>query len=228
MTRNIQVEIDKLKKHILYLGTAVEENLRKAMKSLNNRDTELAREVKEADHDIDRIEIDVEEECLRILALHQPVASDLRFLVTVLKVNNDLERIGDLAAKIADKVQLLSTNYFPAPLSEESELAEMFRGMYEKTTAMLKMSLDAFVNEDADLAYKILISDDEVDTAKRAIRNQLEDIIQKDPAQHIHLAKLLGVSRCLERIADHCTNIAEDLIYMMQGMIVRHYDVNKE
>lgn len=225
MARNIQTEIDKLKKRILYLGTEVEENVQRAVKSLIQRDKELASEVVEKDIEIDRIEIDVEEECLRVLALHQPVAGDLRFLVTVLKINNDLERIGDLAAKIADKVLLLSKIDAVKASAKGIQIPDIFEDMYEKTIWMLKKCLDAFVNEDSDLAYKVCLTDDEVDDAKRIIREQLEEIIQKDPSQQVYLAKVLGVARCLERIGDHCTNIAEDLIYMMQGKIIRHHDV---
>ena len=225
MARNIQAEINKLKKRILYLGTEVEENVQRAVKSLIQKDQDLASQVVEKDIDIDRMEVDVEEECLRILALHQPVAGDLRFIVTVLKINNDLERIGDLAAKIADKVLLLS-KIEPTKASANGVLVpEIFHDMYEKTIWMFKKSLDAFVNEDSDLAYKVCLTDDEVDDAKRIIREQLEEIIQKDPSQQVYLGKLLGVARCLERMADHCTNIAEDLIYMMQGKIIRHHDV---
>ena len=105
------------------------------------------------------------------------------------------------------------------------QIPDIFEDMYEKTIWMLKSCLDAFVNEDADLAYKVCLTDDEVDMAKRVIREQLEEIIQKDPSQQLYLAKVLGVARSLERIADHCTNISEDLIYMMQGKIIRHHDV---
>jgi len=225
MPRTLQSEIDKLKKRMLYLGTEVEENVQRSVKSIMQHDTELATKVIKKDIDIDRLEIDVEEACLRILALYQPVAGDLRFLVTVLKINNDLERIGDLAAKISDKVLLLSEIDAAKAPGNGIQIPEIFQDMYEKTIWMLKSSLDAFVNEDADLAYKVCLTDDEVDEAKRIIREQLEEILQKDPTQHVYLAKVLSVARSLERIADHCTNICEDLIYMMQGKIIRHHDV---
>lgn len=223
MPRIIQKEIEKLKNHMVALGTVVEENLQRAVKALFNKDTDLAARVIRIDkNEIDRQEIEVEEECLRIMALHQPVASDLRFLVTVLKINNDLERIGDLAAKIADKVILLREINPAAFTSQAMLMPEMFCEMYEKTLWMFRRTMDAFVGEDTDLAYRVCLTDDEVDDAKQAIRLELEEIITRNPDQHVYLAKLLGVARGMERIADHCTSICEDIIYMAQGRIVRH------
>jgi len=223
MAHNIQTEIETLKGHIVYLSTVVEENMQCAIKALVEKNPDLAYQVMQTDKcEIDHIEIDVEQECLRIMALHQPVASDLRFLVTVLKVNSDLERIGDLVAKIADKVLLLY-NADPAQfLSDSMQIPDMFNGMFDKTVWMFRQTMEAFVNEDTDLAYKVCLADDEVDQAKRAIYRELEESIMNDPAQQVYLAKLLSVARSTERIADHCTNICEDIIYMQQGRIVRH------
>ena len=224
MAKNIHTEIEKLKNQIVYLGTAVQENMQKSVKALWGKNPEMARQVIDRDKgEIDSFEINVEEECLRLLALHQPVAGDLRFIVTVLKINNDLERIGDLAAKIADKVLLL---YAVDPVrfaSDTMQIPEMFNAMFEKTVWMFHNTMDAFVNEDTDLAYKVCLEDDEVDRAKGEIRTQMEEIILHDPTQHVYLAKLISVARSLERIADHCTNICEDIIYMAQGRIVRHH-----
>lgn len=224
MAKNIQTEIEKLKNQIVYLGTAVQENLQKAVKALWEKNPDLARQVIETDKaEIDNMEISVEEECLRLLALHQPVAGDLRFIVTVLKIDNDLERIGDLAAKIADKVILLH-NIDPVKFTSDAmQIPEMFNAMFAKTISMFQNTMDAFVNEDTDLAYKVCLEDDEVDRAKGAIRREMEEIIMHDPAQQVYLAKLIGVARSMERIADHCTNICEDIIYMAQGKIVRHH-----
>lgn len=223
MAYNIQTERETLKRHIVYLGTMVEENLQCAIKSLVEKNHELAAQVMQTDKcEIDTLEIDIEQECLRIMALHQPVACDLRFLVTVLKVNSDLERIGDLGAKIADKVLLLykaDPAYF---LSDSMQLPELLTGMFEKTVWMFNQAMEAFVSEDTDLAYKVCLADDEVDQAKRAIYLDLEESIMKDPARQVYLAKLLSVARSTERIADHCTNICEDIIYMAQGRIIRH------
>ena len=223
MAHNIQKEIETLKGHIVYLSTVVEENMLCAIKALVEKNPGLAYQVMQTDKcEIDHLEIDVEQECLRIMALHQPVASDLRFLVTVLKVNSDLERIGDLVAKIADKVLLLykadPVQFFSAAM----QIPDMFNEMFDKTVWMFRQTLEAFVHEDTDLAYKVCLTDDEVDQFKRAIYRELEESIMSDPAQHVYLAKLLSVARSTERIADHCTNICEDIIYMQQGRIVRH------
>lgn len=223
MALNIQREITALRGHIVYLGTVVEENFQCAIKALLEKNPDLANQVKQTDRiEIDHIEIDVEKECLRIMALHQPVASDLRFLVTVLKVNSDLERIGDLVAKIADKVLLLY-NADPAMfLSESLQVPEKFHFMFDRTLWMFRQALEAFVNEDTDLAYKVCLADNEVDQAKLEIYGELENILLDEPTQQVYLAKLLSVARSTERIADHCTNICEDIIYMQQGKIIRH------
>jgi len=220
MKSEIEKGIIKLRDHLLLLGTEVEEGLIKAGRALGSVDSELARQVMEHDYEIDRLEISVEEECLRLMALYQPVAGDLRFLVTVLKINNDLERIGDLAAKIADKVVLLSGEN--ARHGRVVELAAGLTDMFNRTVSMVHDSLDAFVEEDADLAYRVCLEDDEVDQEKMAILERIEAILVEHPEDHPFMAKLLGVSRCLERIADHATNICEDIIYMLQGRIVRH------
>ncbi len=219
MARNLQAELDKLKERILLLGSMVEENVRNAIRAFLGNDLALAQQVKQRDDDIDETEISVEEECLRILALHQPVAGDLRFVVTVLKINNDLERIGDLGSKIAKKLLFLRReNKIHGAVTVPSELHDM----HEKTLRLLQSSLDAFVHEDPDLAYKVLVLDDEVDEAKHVIRRKLEEIQQQDPSQHVFLSSVLSITRSLERIGDHATNIAEDVIYMLQGRIIRH------
>ncbi len=219
MARNLQAELDKLKERILLLGSMVEENVRNAIRAFLGNDLALAQQVKQRDDDIDDTEISVEEECLRILALHQPVASDLRFVVTVLKINNDLERIGDLAANIAKKLLFLRREN---KIHDAVTVPEELHDMHEKTLRLLQYSLDAFVHEDADLAYKVLVLDDEVDEAKHVIRRKLENIQQQDPSQHVYLSSVLSITRSLERIGDHATNIAEDVIYMLQGRIIRH------
>jgi phosphate transport system protein len=224
MARNLQTEIEKLKNKIVYLGTSVQENLYKSVQALWEKNSDLAQQVIATDkNEIDSIEISVEEECLRLLALHQPVASDLRFIITVLKINNDLERIGDLAAKIADKVLLLNEITTVSFVADGMRIPEIFNAMFAKTVWMFQSTMDAFVNEDIDLAYKVCLTDEEVDLDKMSIRTQMEASIMQDPAQLVYLAKLISVSRSLERIADHCTNICEDIIYMAQGKIVRHH-----
>jgi phosphate transport system protein len=220
---DIRKELEKVKKRILYLGTAVENNLHRAIRSLQNYDIELAQEVKKADLEIDKTEVGLEDQCLEVLALHQPVAGDLRFLVTVLKINSDLERIGDLASKIADKVLLIGrSGQQTARLPDLPKVHKELQKMVDSATWMLSNCLNAFAQEDADLAFNVILADDEVDRAKNMIRSLLEENVQKDLSKYAYLTMLLSVSRSLERIADHTTNICEDIIYMLQGKIVRH------
>lgn len=215
MTIQLEREIEKLKQKILALGTVVEESLYLAMQSLEERDETIAQKVIDGDEKIDDFEVDLEEECLKLLALHQPVATDLRFIIAVLKINNDLERIGDLAVNIAERSQYLSTRPEPkTPLD--------FSAMAEKVQKMLKESLDALVNMDGKLAFDVTSSDDEVDAMNRDMYKRITQAIcesQDDPNTLIHQ---LSISRHLERIADQATNIAEDVIYMIEGRIVRH------
>ena len=160
--------------------------------------------------------MEIEEECLKILALYQPVAVDLRFIVAALKINNDLERIGDLAVNIARKAALLRRR------AADAEVPFDIAGMWEKTQAMLRDSIDAMVNMDARLAAEVCRRDDEVDRLKHEIRAGAEERIRREPAKVGPLLRLLAVSRNLERIADCATNIAEDVIYMSEGRIIRH------
>jgi phosphate transport system protein len=215
MPRHLQRALENLRKKILMLGTIVEESVYKSVKSFTEKDVELATKIIENDSEIDLMEIEVEEDCLKILALHQPVAVDLRFLVAVLKLNNDLERIADQAVKISERTINLSRYSI-------KELPIDFSDMAEKVHIMLKKSLDALVNMDPDLAREVCASDDEVDDLHRntyiVVRNQ----VGSEPERISYLLDLLSVSGCLERIADHATNIAEDVIYMIEGQIVRH------
>ena len=215
MSVHLQKEIENLKKNVLSLGADVEENVHKAVQSLRKRDSGLAEEIIAADYYIDRREVDLEEECLKILALHQPVAIDLRFVIAVLKINNDLERIGDLAVNIAERAVFLTSE---PPI----DIPFDFPGMSEKTKIMLKNSLDALVNMDAKLARAVCAADDEVDAINRKMYGQVQDGIRKNLEQIESLIHYLGVARHLERIADHATNIAEDVIYMVDGEIARH------
>ncbi len=215
MSVHLAKELDVLKRRILALGAVVEENLALAVKAVHNRDQKIAEQVIDNDIAIDQAEVDVEEECLKILALYQPVAIDLRYIVAVLKLNNDLERIGDLAVNIAERALFLSR--VPPP-----SIPFDFEGMADKTRKMVKGSLDSLVNLDSSMANKVCVSDDEVDAINRQMYEQVEDAIRKNPEQLEPLIYFLSVSRHLERIADHATNIAEDVIYMIDGRIVRH------
>ncbi len=215
MSVHLQREITNLKKSILSLGAIVEERVWQAVKAVSERDHDLAKSIIEADIEIDRIEVEIEEDSLKILALHQPVAVDLRFIVAVLKINNDLERIGDLASNIAN-IALRMAN------QNRIEMPSEFPVIAEKTQAMLKNSLDALVNLDEDLAQGVRIDDDEVDSINRTIYDYVKDNIKKDLNSLDAMIYLRGVSKNLERIADLATNIAEDVIYTCRGEIVRH------
>jgi phosphate transport system protein len=215
MSQHLQMEIDKLKKQILYLGALVEEAVQKAGKAVISRDAELATKVIESDEAIDRMEVELEEECLKVLALYQPVATDLRYIVAILKINNDLERIGDLAVNAAEEAQAIARlPSIPIP----PELVTMA----EQARTMLKNALDAFVNLDLNLANQVCQSDDIVDDLDRKMNLIVTAAIRQDLDQTEAAASLLLISRHLERIADHATNIAQDVIYLHEGEIVRH------
>ena len=215
MTMHMQREVEQLKVKVLELGQKVEENFQMAVESLINRDSQLAEKLVDADIEIDRLEVDLEEECLKILALHQPVAIDLRFVIAVLKINNDLERIGDLAVNVAERTLFLSSR-------PEVQAHMEFGVMAEKTKSMLRRSLEALVNMDTDQARQVCVDDDEVDAINRDIYEVVQGAIRDDMSQMECLIHYLSVARHLERIADHATNIAEDVIYMVDGEIVRH------
>ena len=219
MARHLQKEIENLKKELLTLCAMAEDRLWQAVNSIKNRDIKLAEKIMDSDMDIDQMEVKVEEECLKILALHQPVAIDLRFIITALKINNDLERIGDLAVNIAERSHFLATQ-------KTISIRFDFETMAEKTQTMLKNSIDAMINIDLDLALRVCQADDEIDTLNRQMYEQVKIQIKQQPEHIETLIHLLSVSRHLERIADHATNIAEDVIYMIKGEIVRHKTEN--
>lgn len=214
MPQHLQREIEKLKKHIMTLGTLVETAVYKSVDSVVRKDKALAEQIIKNDIKIDDKEVEIEEECLKTLALYQPVAVDLRFIVAVLKINNDLERIGDLAVNIAERSAFLADKKVDVTLD--------FDDMAEKVQSMLKGTLDSLVDFDRDLADSVRTKDDQVDSINRDMYIRVQDAIKKNPEQMEQLIHLLSVSRHLERIADHATNIAEDVIYMIDGEIVRH------
>jgi len=215
MTKHLRNEIENLKRRFLSLSAAVEAGVHNAVKAIVERDVNLARKVIDDDSDIDRTEVEIEEECLKILALHQPVAIDLRFLISVLKINNDLERIGDLSSNIAEAAIFLSNN-------ERIEMPFDLVMMSDKVKSMLKSSIDALVNLDAGLAHDVCFLDDEIDELHLEMYKIVENGILENPRHMERLLRFLSASRQLERIADHATNIAEDVIYMTEGEIFRH------
>jgi phosphate transport system protein len=214
-------ELEKIKKQILSLGAKVEEQVRMATQAVEAHDAELAKQIIRSDFEIDEMEVEIEEECLKILALHQPVAVDLRFLIAVIKINNDLERIGDQAVNIAERVDVIAKR-------DLSEFFFDYTAMGEKVQDMLKMSLDALVNMDYDTAYSVVMRDDEVDQIKVDAYDRIKQAMSKHPDKIGYLINLLLISRHLERLADHATNIAEEVIYLIEGEIVRHAAYNRE
>ena len=215
MSKYLHRELEKIKKKILSLGALVEERVRMAAAAVASLDTAIARKIIDADWEIDDMEVEIEEECLKILALHQPVAVDLRFLAATIKINNDLERIGDEAVNIAERVMILAKR---PPM----EFVFDYAPMAEKTQKMLGMSLDALVNLDLDRAFKVMTMDDEVDEIQKLAYDHIKQAIKRLPERVGFLVNLLLISRHLERLADHSTNIAEEVVYLVEGEIVRH------
>jgi phosphate transport system protein len=215
MSIHLHRDLERLKKDILTMGGMVEDAIRKSIATLHDRHASLAEEVIAGDSRIDRFEVDIEEHCLKILALHQPVAEDLRFIAAVIKMNNDLERMGDLAVNIAERAHSLAEEPgVPVP--------DRLRAMTDETMRMVRESLDAFVNRDVRRAREICGRDDVVDEYNREIIGDLQRLMLSDPHLIIPAMHLFSASRHLERIADHATNIAEDVVYLVEGEIVRH------
>jgi phosphate transport system protein len=214
-------EIQALQESVLRQSIEVEDRLRRALVAVAQRDVALADAVEAGDGEIDRRELLIEEECLKLLALHQPVASDLRFLVGILKLNNDLERMGDLAVNIADRARRLAA----APYAGNEPMIEQ---MGVLVIGMLRNVFQAFMEHNPGLAAAVVASDDEVDNLNRKmITTMLGRLRSGDPSPDALLA-LLGVSRELERVGDHASNIAEDVIYMVEGAIVRHHKLDQK
>lgn len=214
MSIHLQKELTKIKKSILTLGAMVEERVRMASEAVEKKEAQIASYLIEADQEVDAMEVDIEEECLKILALYQPVAVDLRFIISVIKINNELESIADQAVSIAHRVEMMAKHTRP--------LFFNYSVMAKKSQNMLKMSLDAFVNLDADLAFKVLILDDEVDEIKNIAYDTIKEAMKENSDSIGYLINLLLISRHFERLADHATNIAEEVIYLVEGEIVRH------
>ncbi len=214
MVKHLLRDLEHLKKEILAVGSLVEHAIRKATVALVEGRQELGEEVIAGDAEIDAREVAVEEECLKVLALHQPVAADLRFIITVLKVNNDLERMGDLATNIAARACHLAGARLPVPKD--------FGLMVDRVRSMVRDSLDALVSVDVALARSIYAADDEVDAMHGRMFGHVQEEIRRDPANIERGIQVLSVSKHLERIADLATNIAEDVEFMVTGEIIRH------
>ncbi len=213
--QHIQRDIDQLKKVLLDIATIVEDSIEKSIFAFLERDADTAKIVIQQDEEIDLKEVGLEEECLKVLALHQPVAGDLRYIVTILKVNNDLERMGDLAANIAEYVIALAK--LP-PL----KVAYDFNQQANKVQDIVKKSLDALTNTDCALAKLVLAMDDAIDKSHRDAFQIIQTAMQKNKNNINVGVYLLSFAKQLERIADLATNIAEDTLYMVDGEVIRH------
>jgi len=218
MSLHLSRDLEKLKKEVLKLGNLVETAINNAILALNNREASYIDEVFKHENMINDMEVKVEEDSLKILALHQPVAVDLRFIVVVLKVNNDLERMGDFASNIAKRARdLMQEEPLPTLPEFVNELPDLVRTMVRK-------SLDALVKLDMSLAKEVIEMDDKVDQINRDMYTVVKKEIAKNPHNTETAINVLSCSRYMERIADLSTNIAEDVIFMVEGKVIRHAD----
>jgi phosphate transport system protein len=216
MSIHLNRDLENVQQRVLSLASAVEQIVEKSIHALFERDARLARTLMESDTPIDMEENVIEEECLKILALHQPVAVDLRRVAAMVKINNDLERMADLAVNIAERALALAQGPdVPVPTT--------FHQMTDLTNTMVRDSLDAFLNLDVALAKRVCRLDDEVDRYNREIIDLVSEFMKQSPANVDPGLHLFSAARQLERIADHATNIAEDVVYLVEGKIIRHH-----
>lgn len=216
MAIHLTRDLENLQRRVLSLASAVEQTIDRAIRALIERDAQLAVTLMESDTPIDLEENQIEEDCLKILALHQPVAVDLRRVAAILKINTDLERMADLAVNIAERAECLAEGpAVPVPTA--------FRQMTDLTNMMVRDSLNAFVHLDAALAKRVCRLDDEVDRHNREIIDRISQYMKQSPANVDPGLHLFSAVRQLERIADHATNIAEDVVYLIEGRIIRHH-----
>ena len=216
MERHFDEELRLLNQEILRMGGLVEEALAKSMQALVGRDHALAEQVCVSDEAINMLEIEIDELCLRLLALRQPAAADLRFITMALKINNDLERMGDQAVNIAERTVELLKAPLPKPLIDIPRMGVLAQ-------QMTKDSLTAFVNRDAALARSVCQRDDEVDRLNDQVFAELLVVMEKNPRTVAPAVDLILIGRHLERVADHATNLAEDVIYLVQGRTIKHH-----
>lgn len=215
MSKHWERDLDNLQRHLMALAASVEEAIFKGIRALQERDCALAREVVAGDAAIDQEENYVENECLKMLALHQPVAIDLRRIIAALKINTDLERMADLAENIAERALILAQ-------LPRIAVPEKLQRMTDLITSMVHQSLDAFVMLDAEQARRVIRLDEEVDHYNSEIIDELVRAMQQSAEQIPALLAFFSAVRQLERIADHATNIAEDVVYLIEGEIIRH------
>ena len=216
MSIHLNRDLESVQRRVLSLASAVEQIVDKSIRALFERDALLARALMESDTPIDMEENVVEEECLKIFALHQPVAIDLRRVAAIVKINSDLERMADLAVNIAERALALAQG-------PEVPVPATFRQMTDLANTMVRDSLDAFVELDVVLAKRVCWLDDEVDRYNRAIIDDVSDFMKQAPSNVDPGLLLISAARQLERVADHATNIAEDVVYLVEGKIIRHH-----
>jgi len=217
MERHIDQELKELNQDILKMGAYAEEAIYRSVEALKNRDMELAKNVITTDNDIDKLELAIDEKCIDLIARYQPMAKDLRFITTGMKINAELERIADIAVDIAQRTLELVDKPLLKPLNDIPKLALVAQNM-------VKTAIDSFIKGDIALAKKVMLSDPEADSLRNLIQKELiEDYMLKDPSSAPRAVQLLLIARFLERICDHTTNIAEDVIYMVQAEVVKHH-----
>ena len=214
--RHFVEELERLKAQLLEMSSLVESAIYRSITAVVQKDEALAREVLTNEARINQIEIDIDDQCVSLLALQQPMAADLRLIIASLKINTDLERMGDLAVNIAQRALDLLDEPVVKPMVDIPHIAALVQSMVRK-------SLDAFVSRDDDLARSVLASDDAVDNLHRATFHELISFMEQDPSNIRQSISLLSVVRNLERIADHATNIAEDVLFLAKGIDVRHH-----
>jgi phosphate transport system protein len=215
MARHFHEELEALQQTLLAMGGLVEDQIRRVMRALTERDDALAQDVIDRDRAVNTYDVEIDEKCVELLALHQPTAIDLRFITTAMKIVTDLERIGDQAVNIAQRVLELNREPQLKPYIDLPRMAE-------RAQRMVKESLDAFVGRDTELARRVIDSDGEVDSLKEQIFRELLTYMMADAKTIPRAIRLMLVSRFLERVADHATNIAEMVIYMVESKMVRH------
>jgi len=217
MERHFDQELKELNEDVFKMGALTQEAIYKSIEALKNRDKQLAKAVIDNDANIDKLELDIDERCIDLIARYQPMAKDLRFIATGMKINTELERIADIAVDIAQRTLELVDKPLLKPLIDIPKLTIIAQNM-------VKMSIDAFVKGDIELARKVVLSDSEADQLRNLIQKELiEDYMVKDGSTAPRAVQLLLIARFLERICDHTTNIAEDVIYMVQAEVVKHH-----
>jgi phosphate transport system protein len=211
-------ELLRLKERVLKMGAMIEEAIKDSVRSLVERDNDLARNVIAKDHQVNALDVEIDEESIRLVALRQPKASDLRFITTAMKITTDMERMGDLAVNIAERSLELNEEALLKPYIDIPRMAEIAKGM-------TRDALDAFVRRDKKLAMDVIMRDDEVDDLKQEVLRELAFFMAQDPSTVSRAMKISFVAQYLERIADHATNLAEMVIYLVEGKIIRHMEL---